>query len=286
MNISGNIIKNPLTIIAIFAGIVEIGSNTVLPFLSVDNQSKYIWFLMLFPFLLVLIFFYILYNKHHVLYAPSDFNDEKNFSDLIFNSRKSTAIEVDKKMENEIQILNEEAKKLEQGKESSNMDLNSKHDKFSNLIKNNRKILSSLETKLLDKFSLVYNCSIQKNITLETIEGKLITDGFIKNGKNINIIEVKILSRFIVFRHLIKMFIERKLNILEKISEEYNLTLSFIILSPDDGLKGRFKRFEDSLNEKYKNLSIKIYPFIIDEIIDEEIKYLEVLSNTNDSINF
>lgn len=70
---SGNIIKNPLTIIAIFAGIVEIGSNTVLPFLTAENQSTYIWFLMVFPFVLVLIFFFILYTRHHVLYAPFRF---------------------------------------------------------------------------------------------------------------------------------------------------------------------------------------------------------------------
>ena len=76
MTLSGNIIKNPLTIIAIFAGIVEVGSNVVLPFLTAENQSTYIWFLMLFPYVLVLIFFYILYNKHEVLYAPSDYNDE------------------------------------------------------------------------------------------------------------------------------------------------------------------------------------------------------------------
>ena len=62
MTLSGNIIKNPLTIIAIFAGIVEVGSNVVLPFLTAENQSTYIWFLMLFPFVLVLIFFYILYK--------------------------------------------------------------------------------------------------------------------------------------------------------------------------------------------------------------------------------
>ena len=107
---SGNIIKNPLTIIAIFAGIVEIGSNTVLPFLTAENQSTYIWFLMVFPFVLVLIFFFILYTRHHVLYAPSDFNDEKNFNELLYNTRKSTKQEVDTKINNEIQILNEESK--------------------------------------------------------------------------------------------------------------------------------------------------------------------------------
>lgn len=72
-------IKNPLTIIGIFAGIVEISANIVLPLLDGFNQTIYLWFLMLFPTGLVAAFFAILYLKHGVLYAPSDFKDEENF---------------------------------------------------------------------------------------------------------------------------------------------------------------------------------------------------------------
>lgn len=51
-------IKNPLTVIAIFAGIAEISGTIVLPFISEENQATYIWFLMSFPFFLVLVFFF------------------------------------------------------------------------------------------------------------------------------------------------------------------------------------------------------------------------------------
>ncbi|MDM6965999.1 hypothetical protein QUG47_25525, partial [Klebsiella michiganensis] len=50
-------IKNPLTIIGIFAGIVEISANLVLPFLEPEQQGVYLWFLMLFPAGLVFFFF-------------------------------------------------------------------------------------------------------------------------------------------------------------------------------------------------------------------------------------
>lgn len=72
-------IKNPLTIIGIFAGIVEISANVVLPLLNDTNQTTYMWFLMLFPTALVVIFFAILNWNHVVLYAPSDYKDEDNF---------------------------------------------------------------------------------------------------------------------------------------------------------------------------------------------------------------
>ena len=147
MTLSGNIIKNPLTIIAIFAGIVEVGSNVVLPFLTAENQSTYIWFLMLFPFVLVLIFFYILYNKHEVLYAPSDYNDESNFKDILNNTRKSTPKEVDKKNKDEYESLKEQTKKLEleQNKHSSNeasiINLSTKFEKFSELLRTKRRFI-------------------------------------------------------------------------------------------------------------------------------------------------
>lgn len=281
---SGNIIKNPLTIIAIFAGIVEIGSNTVLPFLTAENQSTYIWFLMVFPFVLVLIFFFILYTRHHVLYAPSDFNDEKNFNELLYNTRKSTKQEVDTKINNEIQILNEESKKLEQNiTEPSTINLNTISEKFMKLIRNDRKILFSLESKLLDNFSLVNNCPVEKNIVLEVTGSKLVADGFVKNENNINIIEVKTLNRGNLVRQIITMFIDRNNSILQKISRENNITLSFVILTPDDKFVNRYKRYEDYFNQTYENYSIKIYPKIINEINEREIQYLDVLSNEKGS---
>jgi len=72
-------IKNPLTIIAIFAGIVEISSTTVLPFIIEDVQKTYIWFLMAFPTLLVVAFFVTLNFNNKVLYSPSDFQDDAGY---------------------------------------------------------------------------------------------------------------------------------------------------------------------------------------------------------------
>ena len=72
-------VKNPLTVIAIFAAIAEISGTLVLPFIAQQHQGVYIWFLMLFPLMLVSAFFLTLNFNHGVLYAPSDYRDEKNF---------------------------------------------------------------------------------------------------------------------------------------------------------------------------------------------------------------
>lgn len=42
------LIKNPLTIIAIFAGIAEVSGTIVLPFIADENQGLFIYFLIFF----------------------------------------------------------------------------------------------------------------------------------------------------------------------------------------------------------------------------------------------
>jgi hypothetical protein len=70
-------VRNPLTIIAIFAGIAEISGTAILPFIAAENQGTYIWFLMLFPAALVILFFGTLNFNHRKLHAPSDFQNEE-----------------------------------------------------------------------------------------------------------------------------------------------------------------------------------------------------------------
>jgi hypothetical protein len=72
-------VSNPLTIIAIFAGFAEIAGTFVLPFLDGQNQNIFLWFVMLFPALLVVCFFMTLNFNHKVLYAPSDFRSDESF---------------------------------------------------------------------------------------------------------------------------------------------------------------------------------------------------------------
>lgn len=74
-----NLIRNPLTVIAVFAGVAETSGAACLPFLVPAVQETYVWFLILFPPLLVALFFATLNWNHRVLYAPSDYRDERNF---------------------------------------------------------------------------------------------------------------------------------------------------------------------------------------------------------------
>lgn len=92
------VVRNPLTVIAVFAGLAELSAVVALPQLEQDIQAKFVWFVMLFPAFLVGIFFVVLWKKHHVLYAPSDFTDEDNF---MRHWVQSSSIDIDGVIEEE-----------------------------------------------------------------------------------------------------------------------------------------------------------------------------------------
>lgn len=65
-------VKNPLAIIAIFAGMIEASALASLPLLDQEGQRLYVWFLIGFPPFLTLLFFVTLNFNHHTLYAPDE----------------------------------------------------------------------------------------------------------------------------------------------------------------------------------------------------------------------
>lgn len=85
-------VRNPLTVIAMFAALAEVSGTIVLPILDKETQAVFVWFLILFPCILVGSFFGTLLFKHHVLYAPSDYKDEKFFFDLFSPADKTDVI--------------------------------------------------------------------------------------------------------------------------------------------------------------------------------------------------
>src|SRR5262249_16882702 len=72
-------VNNPLTIIAIFAALAEIAGTIAIKLVAPELQYIFIWFVMIFPILIVVLFFVTLNFNPKVLYAPSDFKDEGNF---------------------------------------------------------------------------------------------------------------------------------------------------------------------------------------------------------------
>jgi len=89
-------ISNPLTIIAIFAGLAEINGTVVLGLVPENLQEIFLWFIILFPSILVVVFFLTLNYNPKVLYAPSDFsNEEKFLKNMRSGSEKFDSIQLE-----------------------------------------------------------------------------------------------------------------------------------------------------------------------------------------------
>ncbi len=82
-----NTVRNPLTVIAIFAGISEVAMTVTLTCLPESSQKLFIWFVMLFPVLLVAAFFYVLYKKPASLFSPSDYKEDETYLSSIADEK-------------------------------------------------------------------------------------------------------------------------------------------------------------------------------------------------------
>lgn len=86
-----------MTLIAIFATLSETSAAISLPFLDDQDREYYLWFLISFPFYLLLLFFITLNFNYRSLYSPSDFRKSKHFIKSMDDStgrRRSTLRQV------------------------------------------------------------------------------------------------------------------------------------------------------------------------------------------------
>lgn len=190
-------IKNPLTIIAIFAAIAEISGTAVLPFIAPANQATYVWFLIVFPILLIVLFFLTLNFNHKVLYAPSDYQNEDNF---LRSLPRATFAEKVLKIEAEIA---EEATEPEavlqpektpalvgevspsvQGATLSNQSLVRRSPQASYML---------AEELIFRKLSKEFSAEIQREVKLGSLGGRYIFDGIVRDKGVTTVIEVKFL---------------------------------------------------------------------------------------------
>jgi len=109
-------VSNPLMIIGLFCGLVEVVSLFTIPRIAPELQPILIWFVVVLTVLLVLLFFGTLWFKASSLYAPSDFQNEEHFFALA-STKQSLAADTVKGMLNDAipKIASEVAKTVSKG---------------------------------------------------------------------------------------------------------------------------------------------------------------------------
>lgn len=75
-------LKHPLNVVVLLAALIEVAATVVLPTIEGTVQSIFVWFVMIFPFFLTLMFFATLNFNRKVFLNPGDFQDQENFLKL------------------------------------------------------------------------------------------------------------------------------------------------------------------------------------------------------------
>ena len=195
-------IKNPLTVIAIFAGTAEISGTAVLPLLDASSQATYLWFLLLFPFSLIALFFITLNWNHRVLYAPSDFQDEDNFINILKKQSYKETLESIKEdiddtnnFENEIED-NKINKQYEDKLPITTKDERLERDKITqNIVRQQMEEYKIAEKLVLEKLEKELNVTIENDMKMEIGNSNFRFDGVIHKGGTLTAIEVKYMRK-------------------------------------------------------------------------------------------
>lgn len=276
-------IKNPLTVIAIFAAIAEISGTTVLPFIESENQGIYIWFLMLFPVFLVGIFFVTLNFNHKVLYAPSDYKNEDNF---LKSFGKATTQEKEEKLREEVEEAEGTPSIEERVSESVDNDTVSQEDSNTSAPPRHATSFASNSERhasLMANLSLAEKLSVMKlskdmglefrsDVRFETPSGrKIIFDALALDKDKIHAVEVKLFRN----EHVNPLRFDKVLLESELMASQLNgidskeLVVHFmaVIDNPEvdvSMVKNRLARYIDRYN-----VNVKLHVVTLDDLKNE-----------------
>jgi hypothetical protein len=184
------VIKNPLTIVGVFAGLVEICGSVVFHNLGVAQQNLFIWFLMGFPTLLLLLFFTTLNFNNRVLYAPSDYKDEDNFIKTISPLKLS---DEQKKLQEELtELIKIKPRPVWDSPKELPSNLAPGDLMFAKLRAQRTEKLLTAESLAIGKLEREFGDKFQRGASFGGMgNSKIIFDGYVPIDNEINAVEIK-----------------------------------------------------------------------------------------------
>lgn len=250
-------IKNPLTVIAIFAALAEVSGTVVLPFLDKETQHVYVWFLMCFPILLVAIFFLVLYKKHHVLYAPTDFKDDKTFKELFENASSAAKVEKIKSEQEEPNLdTTAETPELSTQVTTPPMSSISAVETLRRSFQGNGLLAEEL---VIAKLAKDLGLKFERNLAVKG-QSRMVFDAVAASSDRAVVAEVRFTRQGIFPEQLLKDYFERVQRFAETLPDEHKNKIDFIFaLATDTDDDQRLIRMKRTV-EKIRTFS-ESYPF-------------------------
>jgi hypothetical protein len=196
-----NLTRNPLGIIALFVSMIYGFSCLVLSTSITNLEYAYerlplIWFVIIFPIIILAAFIYLVIFHHEKLYSPSDFRDDDSFIQTIDENKRI------KRIQDEVKSL-ETSPKSEDFSEKDNSDVTklSENSKNQDTVDGSQssditvsellKMYTNSEKWTLNELNLKYNVILKPQVRLRTPLAHFEFDGFGTNRNSTFIVEVK-----------------------------------------------------------------------------------------------
>jgi hypothetical protein len=236
--------KNPLGIISLFIlltyGMASFLFGFVNNNISESQKWFFIYFITIFPVIVLFLFFILVIKYHTHLYSPGEFRDEENFVGITEKKREERKIEV------------EEIIELERNNNSGGVQNNTNESK----IVMNQYIKA--ETLVLDKLAKERNALIRRDIALDNKDLGIRFDGLLEDDKTLTFVEIKYTRRSFIPLSTVETISYRAIQIKNlinkgklKTAKDINVILIFVIDSNDFNMK----QLQIKLDEYKKVLS-------------------------------
>lgn len=262
-------VRNPLTIIAIFAGLAEISGTCILPFITEANQATYIWFLILFPLVLVFLFFLTLNFNPKVLYSPSDFRDEANYMKIFEPS--STAQKIIK-IQEEVVEESEAIKFLPSGSHiESHPKVIKSRAELMEMMKEDPRMRYQLASNLvIDRLTRELGMQPQRDVSLRNRSSVVMFDAVFDRPNGIIVVEVKFFSKRIAMVRMQEAIqrIEKSLQALpQKVRQNTRLILAVAHEIPEEHIESVRRNLESIAASS--TITVEVRMFSLPELLKE-----------------
>ncbi len=244
--------KNPLGIIGLFIVLVYGFACLVLgvsgKYLEPDERQPIVWFLVLFPVLILAAFCRLVTNHHKKLYAPSDYRDERLFFNYQSDEQRT------KRLDQEVKRI----ESLEAAGESASEQVRAAGNIRASYADAERLAFLAIEQEIGRPFPKYVE--IRTNNRVEQFDGALVTD------KEAHLIEVKYFSRPTFKREFLEAVVHRASGFIwnktmdEKAEREAIVLWLVLVVDFDKSALPAFQqKVEESISSELFDVRLRFY---------------------------
>ena len=286
MKNAAGLTKNPLGIIALFISLIYgfaciVLSTSLSNMITQDERLPLIWFIILFPILILLAFIFLVVNHHEKLYSPGDFREDNSFIRALNGKRIKRKQKKEAKILEDAETVTDKENSIEdeenqpskeevqeQTQSESQDTTNNKNTKTTELsiIEDNESLVnkfSNSENWVATELSLKYNMAFKTNQIIATKYGQFELDAIGNDNNRAIIAEVKYWESNKSIKPLkitIQDFLRKyqKLETLFGINKEFKIIIALVF----DNLENINRReLSIFVNEINKNVIVEFYDY-------------------------